>query len=337
MLKRIIKKLLIFIIPFVLGVAFFVAFEPYNYWLIKDNSSYLGRAVYSVRRLKSGRCKNIILGNSLMANWNEDYIEQISGVDYDNLAYGGASLYETVEEFWYAAEHCDLERVVIGVNFYTMNTEMRSETRFQNTVKLAENPLSFIGGASYWSDAITNFNVKGVNLIADVTGNEQYRRRVDDPSSMNQNLSTEEIAIYNQAGEREDIKAYGATIYDQCAEYGFNFDYIDALTEIADYCNDNDIEIIFVISNCNKVLWDNVIYKVGLESYMAKYKDALKSCATVYDFEFDNEQAANDDVYLDGMHLVRDEKMRLIRVVFGGEADKNCMITAKEDYIKNNA
>ena len=70
---------------------------------------------------------------------------------------------------------------------------------------------------------------------------------------------------------------------------------------------------------------------------MAKYKDALKSCATVYDFEFDNEQAANDDVYLDGMHLVRDEKMRLIRVVFGGEADKNCMITAKEDYIKNNA
>ena len=154
---------------------------------------------------------------------------------------------------------------------------------------------------------------------------------------MNQNLSTEEIAIYNQAGEREDIKAYGATIYDQCAEYGFNFDYIDALTEIADYCNDNDIEIIFVISNCNKVLWDNVIYKVGLESYMAKYKDALKSCATVYDFEFDNEQAANDDVYLDGMHLVRDEKMRLIRVVFGGEADKNCMITAKEDYIKNNA
>ncbi len=335
MVFKTIKKLLIFFVPFVLLLALFFVFEPYNYLLVKGESWYSARALNSMRRIRSGRCKNIILGNSMMANLNEDYIEEVSGIDYDVLAYGGAALNESIDEFWYAAEHCELERAVIGLSFYTLNNDYESGGRFESTVELAENPLKFVGEFSYWVDAADNLKVICSRALASIAKKPELEIIPDDPSSMRSANTNAAFVRYNDEGKRQDIIDYAALISDLYGNYGMNSDYCNELRKIADYCDENGIELTFVIMNCNKIIWDNVIYKYDIQLYMDFYKNELKSIAKVYDFEFDNEFAANDEVFLDGFHLIRDEKLRLIRVIFGGEKDSGCMITTKEEYLKS--
>lgn len=335
MVIKTIRKLLIFFVPFVLLLALFFVFEPYDYLLLKGDSWYSGRALNSMRRIRSGRCKNIVLGNSLMANFNEDYIEEVSGIDYDVLAYGGAALNESIEEFWYATEYCELEKVVIGVSFYTLNNDYVSGGRFESTVELAEHPLEFIGEFSYWVDAADNLKVICSRMLAAAANNPELEIKPDDPSSMESVNTNAAFVRYNQDGLRQDIIDYAATISSLYGNYNMNSDYCNDLKRIAEYCDENGIELTFVIMNSNKIIWDNVIYKYDIPLYMEYYKNELKSIATVYDFEFDNSFAANDDVFLDGFHLIRDEKLRLIRVIFGGERDNNCVITTKEEYLKS--
>ncbi|NLC79327.1 MAG: hypothetical protein GX683_06350 [Ruminococcaceae bacterium] len=337
MVGRVLKKLLTFCLPFVFALALFVAFEPNNYWLLRadDDIWYMSKALNSTRRLQSGECENIILGNSLMANMNERYIEETSGIDFDVLAYGGATLNESIDEFWYAAEYCNLKRVVIGTNFYTMNNEMYQKQRYPDTIELAQQPLEFVGDFNYWQDAAKNLLIKLSALIARVTKTEPVVPPMENPSEAGVNDSIDAFAVYDADGERQDIREYTDLIKSTCADYRMGWDYIDKLTEVADYCEENGIELTIVLFGSNHAMWENVILPMGIDSYINVYKDALKSVATVYDFEFLNDTAYNDNVFLDGMHRTTAEKQRICRVIFAGEADADCMVTTKEEYLES--
>ncbi|MEA4911439.1 MAG: hypothetical protein VB092_02350 [Oscillospiraceae bacterium] len=327
---RFFKKFALFCVPFVLALAFFAAFEPYDYWLLRGECLYMCRSLNSVRRLQTGECENIILGNSLMANLNESYIEDVSDIDYDNLAYGGATMDEIVDQFWYAAQHNDLQRVVIGLNFYIMNSNYRSG-RWAGIQSDGEHPLDFIGDFGYWTEAFDNARTKAQNLAADALGREELYLHVDDPSSLQQD--TQPDMTRDADGDRENIKTYAGIIFDQTEGYDAGGRYVDDLVEIAAYCSDNGIELTFVMMNCHKLIWEKVVYPRQLDGYINYYKRALKSCANVIDFEFDNDYSRNDAIFLDGFHMVLSEKKRLMEVIFAGAPDAYAVITTPEQYL----
>ncbi len=88
-----------------------------------------------------------------------------------------------------------------------------------------------------------------------------------------------------------------------------------------------------MIPACNRVIWDRVIYPLGIDFYIDLYKDYLKSHAAVYDMEFYSEYAENDNNFQDGFHFVLEEKLRMTRIFFAGEESEYCMRTTPETYL----
>lgn len=330
---KLLRKILIYLAPFALLLALFVAFEPYDYWGLKGSSRYYARSVSGLRELLRERPENIVLGDSRMANLNADYIEQVSGERWTMLCYGGATLNENIEQFWFASERTDLKKVVFGVNFYNLSDIHYAEGRFEAAEEKALYPSKFLLNFDVWLDALGNFEVALSNAWADITGDESARLTVDDPSSLEQNAQPPDQ--YTADGYRIDLQDYAYTIYSQCEGYKGAVNYLARLDEIIDYCDANGIEITFILPNSNRAIWDFVIKPMGIDFYIDIYKDRLKSRATVLDMEFDNEYAASDALFYDGFHFVRDEKMRLARVFFAGEPDEYCARTTKESYIKD--
>ncbi len=330
-MKKLLKKALLLLIPFMVLAVLFMLFEPYDYWGLRGDPLYMSRSLSSLREVMREQPDKIVLGDSRMANFNADYIEEQSGERYTMMCYGGATLGESVEQFWFAAEHTKLKKVVIGLNFYTMNDGHYSNERFPLAKEKALDATKFVFNYNVWLDMFNNMYTKAVNGIAALSNNPSMAIEVDDPSSLTQNKRPP--GDYSIMGYRIDLQNYAYTIEGQCSQYEGCWMYMDMLEEVIDYCEQNDIELVFVIPNSNRAIWDIVVYPYGIDAYIEQYKDFLKSRATVYDMEFYNDYAANDSLFYDGFHFVLEEKMRLARVFFADEADEFCVRTTKEQYL----
>ncbi len=330
-MKRLIKRFAVFLIPFAVVFALFLAFDAYDYFGLGSHKTYLSKPLSTTRELVRDRSENIILGDSHMANCNVDYIESISGERYTMLAYGGATLPENIDQFWYAAEHTDLKKVVFGVEFYNMNPDNYTD-RFTSVIEKVENPIAFLRDYTYWIEAVDNMFAIIQNGLVKLTGIEALGVYVDDPSSLEMDIKPPTERNY-MTGARIDLENYCLVIYRRCESYSAPVEYLEELGRIIDYCDENGIEIVFVLPPANAEIWNRVIYPLGIDKYIEQYKDFLKSRATVYDFEFYNDFARNDDNFLDGMHLVLRGKLWLTDVVFGGEESPYCIKTTKDEYL----
>lgn len=331
-MKRFLRKFLIFCIPFVLLLSFFFTFEPYDYFAVKHDAWYLSRSLSSTRELLLNHPENIILGDSRMANLNSDYIMEVSGERYLNMAYGGATMNESIQQFWYAVAHTQLKKVVIGISFYNMNGHLYSD-RLGDVIAQAENPFKFIGDYGYWMEAVQHAGDKASNAWADVTGHDDARITYDDPSSLDYidpPHTDDEIEGY-----RADLYQYAIEINAYMQEYDMQL-YTEQLVEIAHYCDENNIELLFVIAPCNRSIWELCVFPSFFDVAISHYKKQLKSVATVYDAEFYNDFAKNDDLFNDGHHLVKDEKLRMIRIIFGGEDSPYYLKTTAAQYNAGN-
>ncbi|MEG0833088.1 MAG: hypothetical protein RSE36_03210 [Oscillospiraceae bacterium] len=324
------KKLVLLLIPSIIVTVLFFIFEPYNYFGFHKGADYMSKPLSSVRELLREQPENIILGDSRMANLNTDLIKEASGDSYTMMAFGGATLNDSINEFWYAAKHTKLKKVVWCVSFYLLN-DNHSTDKFSLILDTAENPARYFLSYPYWEAAYKKLFASVSNGISDLTGNESLLVVSDDPSDYEHSSYTP--SKETTEGYRSDLFDYSNIIYAQCVDYGGNLGYMHKLEEIAAYCDENGIELVFVLPPANGVIWDRVVYPLGIDFYINLYKDKLKSMATVYDMEFDNDYARNDENFWDGFHLSIPEKKRMIRTVFGDESDESCVVTSKEQYM----
>ena len=95
-MKNILKKLALLCIPVVVWFVFFAAFEPNNYFGVKASATS-SQPVARVRAYQQEPGTNLILGDSRLAHFDMARVEQVSGKAWQNLAFGGASLKETLD------------------------------------------------------------------------------------------------------------------------------------------------------------------------------------------------------------------------------------------------
>ena len=94
--KSILKKLALLLIPVYLWFAFFVAFEPNNYFGLKSGTSS-SQPVARVRAYEQEPGTRLMIGDSRLAHFDLDLVEELTGTRWQNLAFGGASLKESID------------------------------------------------------------------------------------------------------------------------------------------------------------------------------------------------------------------------------------------------
>ena len=141
-MKNILKKLALLAIPVLLWLAFFIAFEPNNYFGLKASATS-SQPVARVRAYQQEPGTNLILGDSRLAHFDMGLVDSLSGQSWQNLAFGGASLKETLDlaDYLLDSGH-DTDTLLVEVSFYTLNAGYNTD-RFATLEETLNNPLAY--------------------------------------------------------------------------------------------------------------------------------------------------------------------------------------------------
>ena len=312
-MARLAKKIGIFLIPFIILFILFFIFEPYDYFALKGDAIYLSKPLSSVREVMIKKPSKIIFGDSQMANLNTEYIGELTGEEYAMLGFGGAGLGESMDLFWFATENTKLEKVVFGVSFYSLG-RYSDEGRIPDVLEQAKSPFKFVSRFNYWLEAINTVKYKTVNAAAKLLDKPEWLWYPEDPTA----FAPQDIP--QQAGKvyRKNLEDYADVIYQQVGDsYRIDPRVYERFFEIIDYCDENDIELVFVFPPVHKSIFTNVIEPRGIGDELDEAKQFFIDRAIVYDMQFVNDFTSDDDNFFDGFHLASEQKKYFAKMLFG--------------------
>ena len=153
---HILKRLALVLVPVYVWLAFFIAFEPNNYFGLKadTDSSQRWRAV---RAYQQDPGRSLIVGDSRLAHFDMALVEGVSGRPWQNLAFGGASLRESIDlaNFVLSSGH-EVDEILFELSFYTVNDGYDTD-RFSALEETLVNPLAYCLNLEYNVNALTMF------------------------------------------------------------------------------------------------------------------------------------------------------------------------------------
>jgi hypothetical protein len=104
--------------------------------------------LYRLARFRNAPKSIIVLGDSRSKNLREEYFKEL-GVDAANLAYGGGTLYESINTFWFANKIHRPTHVILGLpfNLWTEdNNADRVTEAITRTTTSSESHYAIFGG-----------------------------------------------------------------------------------------------------------------------------------------------------------------------------------------------
>ena len=125
-MKRFLKNLLLLALPFVVYLLLIMVVDPFNYLHISEVVDTSAKAkisqqvdphLYRMIRYENEQKRNLSLGDSRADN----LARTLEPGTWANLSFGGASLKETIETFWWVAKAYQVDTVLIAVSFNNYN------------------------------------------------------------------------------------------------------------------------------------------------------------------------------------------------------------------------
>ncbi len=311
-MQKLLKKTAIFLIPFLIVFLLFFLLEPFDYFGLKHNATYLSKPLSAMREVRNEQPANIILGDSRMANLNVAYIEELTGEDWTMLGFGGASLGECIELFWYATEHTALERCVFGVNFYSSGGE-QGVGRIPLVQGQADNLFTFVSNFNNWLEVVNAAKYRTKNLLAGLLDKPAWLEYPEDPTTFDL------VPVSDEMGEtyHKYLEDYAAVLRNQLGDSWFVApETLQKLYEVADYCDGHGIALTFVFPPMIDSVFELVLSPMGIEADVEALKQALLDRAPVFDLQFRNAFSADDANFHDGFHLAGPQKKLLAELIF---------------------
>lgn len=267
-MRKLFLKSTLFIFPFILYCSFIVLVDPFNFFStvpsivptqVKESSSRtFNEALWRLIEYRDIDANNLLIGDSRMMNLDIDLIEEISGEEFYNLGYGGATLRDLISTFWYAVDESDFDHVYFGIAFDDYN-KFDQRDNISHLTQMMENPLLYIFNRSVFRVAILNFR--------DMRRKEYTIQGVPE-------FSKEEF--WQQQLEYARVHRFG--------RYQYPKGYYTELKKIADYCAENNIELQFIIFpshiDVHQVIIDN-----NLLADEIRFKQDLDDLAQLIDFD----------------------------------------------------
>lgn len=284
-MKKLLKNLFLFSIPFLLCAIIVVLIDPFDYFelsLFKDNQikTDIARKVDSHRRYKLINYKknpkdNVILGASQTIRILE---ENIPSDNWANLAQGGASMDDKIATFWHVMEHHKVDTVFFALDpFNYANSSGRSvHSVTQTALELIDNPLLYFFD-KYVLEATVSF--AGSFFKDTVIVNENPDATRDDF------WATQLVKVKN----RMTTPIMSSTLREE-------------LQAIKSYCDKNNIVIVAFVPIAHSDLF--YIEEDFLKSYF--FPEIVNIFGTVYDFHYPNSFTSNRDNFGDPFHAVGD-------------------------------
>lgn len=313
-MKCIVKKLALLSVPVWLWLAFFVAFEPNNYFGLKSGSGS-SQPVARVRAYEQAPGQNLIIGDSRLAHFDMDLIEETSGEKWQNLAFGGASLRESIDlaEFVLDSGH-EADNILLALSFYTLNTGYDTD-RFSALEETLTNPLAYCLNLEYNVNALTVFldTVRGTPDTVE-SGDWGPADYLDDAGQT--------LPLHRR------LYDYPALIAPRCQNWTLNEAQLARLPALAARCREAGVALTVVLPPMAANVRTEICDRYGITPVMED--TVLPRLAawgeeygyTLLDYEWGGSCVTDDDAqFFDGFHL--DEKYGLpdwTRQLFGDMA-----------------
>lgn len=301
-MKNILKKLALLAIPVLVWFAFFVAFEPNNYFGLKTSASS-SQPVARVRAYQQDPGTNLILGDSRLAHFAMDYVDSLSGQTWQNLAFGGASLKETLDLADYVLDSGNpVDTLLVEVSFYTLNAGYNTD-RFAALEKTLENPLAYCLNLEY--------NVNALTVAMDTLRGT--------PDTIESGDWTAEDYVADDGTVlplHRKLYDYTATITPRCKNWALNTEQLDRLHTLAERCRAEGVRLIVVLPPMAGNVRTEVCDVFGIsdamqDTVLPALNEWAGTCGfTLLNYEWGGSAITDDDTqFFDGFHL--DEKYGL--------------------------
>lgn len=297
-MKKFLVRLAALALPFVLYFGLFIAFDPADYFGLNGAATADNSVVTRVKRFVEDPQNAVILGDSRMAHFDMDLVAQITGRPWSNLAFGGASMNESVDLFWLAAaQNPDIDTVVFEASFYTLR-QGDTRNRTDAILTAVENPVAYLFNFNYNVDMLQNIleNVKHWMDPGYVIGEATDTGRWTEADYVDESGA--------RLPYRRNLIDYAATIRDVCQGYAVNDENLAAVLDIAAYCREQGIRLVFVMPPVDGAIREYVFDGLGLWDELAALKEALTATgARVLDYEYQPAVTFSEDQFYDGFHL----------------------------------
>lgn len=310
-MKHILRKLALLAIPLALYLCFFAAFEPNNYFGLRASSGST-QPVARLRAYEAAPGENLIIGDSRFAHFDMALADDVSGETWQNLAFGGASLRESVDLANYVLDSGNpTKQIVLGVSFYTLNSKYDTD-RMNALSDTLNNPFAYVLNLEYNVNTLTNFTnfclwakQKAAGQTAQSWAEAQQETETGDwrrPADYTGADGTQ-YALHARLAE------YPSVIMPVCTGWTLNTDMVEALYALAARCESEDVQLTVVLPPMADNVLAEVCEPLGIDTEMRAFLPEFKARlgrngARVLDYEWENRPDYDDDSqFFDGFHL----------------------------------
>lgn len=298
--RRFLKRLVFFCIPILLYMGFIAVCDPFDFLgrssAISDavklrSASPLNPCLWKMARYQHDLAPNILLGDSRMLGVSPEELTTITGERYANLAYGGASMRECIQTFWFAAHQVRLRKVYFGVSF-DMYNDYNLVDRTDAYLNIAANPtLYFINRTVLQAAAYSVYS-----------------------AALNKDLKIGVPDMDRQAFW--DYEVRGPQTTRMFRTYLYPTRYYQQLVEIGKYARQNGIELAFVVFPTHTDFQER-FQAFGMEPLKERMDRDLAAISRVYDFDYPNDLTRDAAKFRDPIHLTEPAVRQVINEVWG--------------------
>ena len=295
-MKDILKKLALLAIPVAVWLAVFIAFEPNNYFGLKDSAGS-SQPVARVRAYQQDPGRSLILGDSRLAHFDMELVAEASGMEWQNLSFGGASLKETLDLAGYVLDSGHpVDTLLVEVSFYTLNEHYNTD-RFAQLEETLENPLAYCLNLEY--------NVNALTVLLDTL------RGTPDAVESGDWVESDYLADDGTLLPlHRKLYDYPATITPKCRNWTLDEEQFARLRTLAADCNARGVRLILVLPPMAENVRTEVCDVFGITEAMEnEVLPTLRAWSetdgfTLLDYEWGGSCITDDDTqFFDGFHL----------------------------------
>ncbi len=299
--RRLLKRMALFSVPFVVYVLLIFAVDPFNFLTsssfvsddVKRSTAFqLNPCVWKMAEFDKVPKDKILLGDSRMQSLKSEDVKAVANEDFYNFAYGGGTLREVIDTFYFASKRTELKKAIIGINLDTYNDyNITERTKLYPSFK--ENPTLYFVNKTVLQSAFTS-------AYSQITKTDM---KIGKPNVDKETFWKHEL---------NDVMGG----YFQ--KYVYPVKYKKELEELAKYCKEKNIELAFVIFPTH-VDTQNLVKSHHLEKENQQMRTDLSAIAKVYDFDYENEVTTKKENYDDPVHFTKPIQEQIIREILSGQ------------------
>ena len=291
-MKLLIKKLLIFLIPFVIVFGTVALVDPYDFFSSSNNKKKKDIAIgvdhgwlsYTVD-YKRNHYPNVIIGSSRPHVIN---VNNIPEKDWGQMSLGGATIPEYLKAFWFIAEDKNLKKIIIMTDTYGYLYSLGSTTaRYDSKIELIKKPYKYFTSSlvleTTYNYLLSLFNNEN-NMIPQYIFNEKrWKFELD---------AGKQVCLNKPESEKELNNAITSVT--------------ESFRKMKQYCDANEIEVRMCTPAISAELYD-IYMEYAPNVYKKVMIDLVDVFGVVYDYGYPNEFTKNRDNYKDPFHLKNDD------------------------------